>query len=370
MELSGRLSSFPIAELLHWAHNDRRTGSLVVRASGREKRIYFREGKIVTCLTDEPAEFYGQFLLLAAYLDREKLYRCLSLCRERGKRLGRVLQEEGVLDLADVQRTLRYHIEDVICDIFLWDHGVFFFRAERPPEEDLLAEPISPMTLALEGSHWTDEVKRMREVFVDDNVVLGRTGRPVPDDLTPRKKRILEEVDSVRRLEALWGAVYGSFYRFLQAAFELHEDGLVEIVHYGRKLFPARPDLGLDDLLFEQAARENALARHQHGNLVDFERFVPIWVRQPDAGEWSRMPERARAFYSRFDGVRRLRDILSSREEDWVRELELLMLQIGKEAVALLPAPLAELGATADPAAASAVPWTGEVCPIRVYRSG
>lgn len=369
MELSGRLSSFPIAELLHWAHNDRRTGSLVVRSSGREKRIFFREGKIVTCVTDEPSEFYGQFLLLAAYLDREELYRCLSLCRERGHRLGRVLQEEGILDLADVQRTLRFHIEDVICDIFLWDHGVFFFRAGRPPKEDLLAEPISPMTLALEGSHWTDEVKRFREVFVDDNVVLGRTGKPDPEDLTPRKRRILEEVDSVRRLEGLWGAVYGSFYRFLQAAFELHEEGLVEIVHFGRKLHPPRLDLGLDDLLFEQAAREQTLARHQLGNLGDFERFVPVWVRAPEEDEWSRMPQRARAFYGRFDGVRRLREILSSEEKDWVRELELLLLQIGKEAVALLPAPLAELGGAGEPGNGPTPPWTGEIVPIRVYRS-
>ncbi len=366
MELSGRLSSFPIAELLHWAANDRRTGSLVLRSSGREKRIYFREGKIVTCLTDEPSEYYGQFLLLAAYLDQDQLYRCLSLARERGQRLGQVLEDEGVLGLADVQRTLRYHIEDVICDVFLWDHGIFFFRAEGPPDEDLLAEPISPVGLALEGSHWVDEVRRIREVFVDDNVILGRTEAEPPEDLTPRKRRILAEVDSVRRLEALWGAVHGSFYRFLSAAFQLYEAGLVEIAHYGRTLHPRRPDVGLDDLLFEQAAKEQALARHQFGNLSHFERFVPVWVRPPAADEWDRMPETAREFYGRFDGVRRLGEILSHREESWVRELELLMLQIGKEAVALLPAPLAELEADSDPEPSG--PWRREVCTFRTHR--
>lgn len=353
MELSGRLSSFPIAEILHWAHNDARTGSLVVRASGREKRIYFSEGKIVTCLTDEPSEFYGQFLLLANYLDQDQLLKCIALCRQRDQRLGQVLREEGVLELADIQRTLRYHIEDVICDIFLWDHGVFFFRTETPPREDLLAEPIAPVGLALEGSHWVDQVRRIREVLVDDYVVLKRTElagtqAELEGDLTPRKRRILSEVDGLRRLEALWGAVHGSYYRFLAAAFDLHEAGLVELVSHHGHLHPPRPDVGLDDLLFEQAAREQTLSRHQFGNLTGFERFVPIWVRPPTPEEWERMPESAQSFFRRFDGVRRLEEILSSREQVWVRELELLMLQIGKEAVALLPAPVEELEAEAS----------------------
>ena len=60
MELSGRLVSFPINELLTWAVNDRRTGSLVLRRSSREKRIYFRDGEIVACLSDSTEEFYGQ----------------------------------------------------------------------------------------------------------------------------------------------------------------------------------------------------------------------------------------------------------------------------------------------------------------------
>ncbi len=365
MELSGRLSSFPIAELLNWAHNDRRTGSLVVRSAGREKRIYFQEGQIVTCLTDEPSEFYGQFLLLAAYLDQEKLFDCLSFCRERGQRLGEVLRLERVLAVEDIQRTLRFHIEDVICDIFLWDHGVFFFRADAPPDEELLAEPISPVGLALEGSRWVDEVSRIRRVFADDNVVLGPTDASLGADLTPRKRRILEEADSIRRLEALWGAVHGSYFRFLSAAFELHEAGLLETVHHGRVLNPPRPDVGLDDLLFEQAAKEQTRSRHQVGNLASFERFVPVWVRPPAAEEWDRMPQRARAFYSRFDGVRRLGEILSADEESWARELELLMLQIGKEAVALMPSPLAELEAEGERGSRG---WVREDRPLCAYR--
>lgn len=348
MELSGRLKSFPIAELLHWAHNNRHTGCLVVRAAGREKRIYFRDGQIVTCTTNEPSEFYGQFLLLNGYLDQKTLLRALTLFRERGQRLGAVLQQEGMLALGDIQRTLRFHMEDVICDIFLWDHGVFFFRSEQPHTEELLAEPISPTGLALEGSHWIDEERRIRQVFVDDHVVLARSSEAPVGDMKPRLRRILEEVDGVRRLEALYGAVHGSFYRFLAGLFELHEKNLVEVAHRGRALNAWQRDAGLDDLLWEQATKEQEAERHHMVALGDLERYVPVWVRPPLPEEWERMPEAVRRFYKSFDGTQRLVELLSEEEEAWKREFELLMLQIGKEAVALLPAPVAVLREEAE----------------------
>ncbi|MCP4664002.1 MAG: DUF4388 domain-containing protein [bacterium] len=349
MELSGRLAVFPIAELLQWAHNDRRTGSLVVRRSTREKRIYFDVGRIVACFTDAPAEFYGQHLLLNGYLDQPTLFHCLSLCRKKSKRLGEVLEDEGILELGDVQRTLRYQIEDVICDLFLWNHGVFYFRSESPPPEEILAEPIATVGLVLEGTRWVDEVARIREVFVHDSVVLGPVTGKLLDDVKPRQRRILQEVDGHRSLAQLYDAVRGSYYRFLYAAFELQQAGVVEVLDVGEKYHPMSSELSLYDLLFEQAAEEQIRSSRRHFThpIGSFERFVPVWVRPPDSGEWSRMPERVREFYRKFDGTRRLVKIFSTEEEEWNREAELLMLQIGKEAVALLPASLADLEAAA-----------------------
>ncbi len=349
MELSGRLAVFPISELLQWAHNDRRTGSLVVRRSTREKRIYFDAGRIVACFTDAAAEFYGQHLLLNGYLDQATLFHCLSLCKKKNKRLGEVLEDEDILGLEDVQRTLRYQIEDVICDLFLWNHGVFFFRSESPPPEEILAEPIATMGLVLEGTRWIDEVGRIRKVLVHDNVVLGPGTAKPKGDVKPRQRRILQEINGQRTLVQLYDAVRGSYFRFLCDAFELQQNDLIRILDVGERYHPMSSDLSIYDLLFEQAAEEQIQSSRRHFThpIGSFERFVPVWVRPPDSREWSRMPERVREFYQKFDGTRRLMKIFSPEEEDWNREAELLMLQIGKEAVALLPAPVAELEADA-----------------------
>src|SRR4030095_13407566 len=120
-----------------WAKNERCTGALVIRRSEREKRLYVHAGDVVGCLSNDPAEFYGQHLLLNGYLNDEQLLRALSHCTQHKTRLGVALQELGLLEADVIQQTLRAHIEDVVCDLFLWTRGIFYFQSGKPPEEEV-----------------------------------------------------------------------------------------------------------------------------------------------------------------------------------------------------------------------------------------
>ena len=73
MELSGQLSTFSLADVLQWLSEDRRSGALVVRRSDREKRLYFRQGRLIACLSDDPGEYYGEDLLLHGDLSEQQL---------------------------------------------------------------------------------------------------------------------------------------------------------------------------------------------------------------------------------------------------------------------------------------------------------
>lgn len=349
MEFSGRLASFPMAELLTWAQNDRRNGSLVVRRSSREKRIFFRDGQIVACLTDDPAEFFGQFLLLNGHISQQRLLFCLSICKEQDKRLGQVLQEQGVLDLETIQQSLRCHIEDTICDLFLWQHGVFFFQTEQLSAEELLPEPIHTLGVVLEGTRWIDEHQRIRQVFGHDSVVLHRGPGWPGEDLSPLHKRIAKIVDGRQPLRRIYDQTRGSYFRFLTAAHELAQADVVTVEDAGHNPITTR-ELPLYDLLLEQAAEEQVLVSRNHFAMPaeTLESFVPVWVQEPPAEEWERMPERVKAFYSKLDGQHRLVDILSDDKALRGNETELLLLQMGKGALALLPLSLPDLEARAD----------------------
>jgi len=157
VEFTGRLGAMSLSDLLQWPHNERRSGSLVVRTARREKRVIFERGLVVGCVTGEPAEYFGQHLLLNGYLQRRKLLEALALCRVSGARLGSALVDLGLLSGEEAAYALAKHVEERVCDLFIWDHGVFYFLQEMPEVGDRLTEPLDPLALSLEGTRWADE---------------------------------------------------------------------------------------------------------------------------------------------------------------------------------------------------------------------
>jgi hypothetical protein len=350
MEFSGRLNSFPPSDLLQWAHNDRRSGALVVRRSEREKRIYFHGGEVIACVSNDPAEFYGQHLLLNGHLQQEQLFQALTHCTTQGVRLGTALRELGLMTPELVQQTLRAQIEDVICDLFLWERGVFYFQAAMPLEEEILPEPIHSMGLILEGTRWLDEYRRIRKLFIHDNMVVRRGAGWPGVNLSPVERRIGAELDGKRTLAELYRVIRGSYFRFLEAAYRLAIITVLDIDSVGEPTDSGTREMSVYDLLLEQATEEQILVAHRHMAVpLDLlERWVPVWVEEPTAEEQKRMPARARDFYARLDGQTSLGDAFSGDPRLRGREMDLLLLQLQKGRLALLPAPVQELQAESE----------------------
>jgi hypothetical protein len=345
MEFSGRLTAFPPSDLLQWALNDRRTGALVVRRSEREKRVYFHAGEVIACLSNDKAEFYGQHLLLNGYLEQDQLFQALTYCTTQGVRLGRALTEMGLMTPEMVQQTLRSQIEDSICDLFLWERGVFYFQAELPMEEEILPEPIHAMGLIMEGTRWLDEYQRIRQLFIHDNMVLRQGSAWSGRDLGGVERRIVAELEGRKTLADLYRAVRGSYFRFLEGAYRLAIGNVLDIESVGEPADSATREMSVYDLLLEQATEEQILVAHRHMAVpLDLlERWVPVWVAEPAAEEQRRMPARARDFYARLDGRTSLGDAFSGDARLRGREMDLLLLQLQKGRLALLPAPVAQL---------------------------
>ncbi len=213
----------------------------------------------------------------------------------------------------------------------------------------MLPEPIPAVQLAMEGSRWADELERIRRIFVHDNIVLQR-GRREPDRSSPLERRILDEVDGKMPLGELYNEVRGSYFRFLQGAYRLAVAEALDITEVGDQADSHSTELRLADLLIEQVTEEQAVfLRHHLAVPFDaLERCVPVWVRSPSEDEEARMSETVRAFYARIDGETDLRALFGGeRSEEGGRQMDRIVLQLRKGALALLPAPLSALEADA-----------------------
>jgi hypothetical protein len=355
MELSGRLSAFPPANLLQWADHERRTGALVVRRTRGEKRVYFRAGAVVACLSSDPAEHYGQHLLLHGHLDEPGFLRAFRHCRETGRGLGASLVELGLLDEETVRATLAARIADAVCDLFLWPRGVFYFQAGPPPEEEIAPEPLETMALVLEGMRWIDELARIRRVFVHDQVVLRRGAGWPPARLGPLERRICSAVDGACSLGRLHEEVHGSYFRFLEATYALCLREALDIASALEIEEPVSTEIPVLDLLLEQTAdEERALLaeRRRSVPLAALTDLYPAWTGPPPEPEEIGAGGGAAAagladFIARLDGRTRLGAALSADPAQREREIELFEVALSRGRLALLPAPAGSLDLTA-----------------------
>lgn len=343
MDFSGHLSAFPAGSILQWAGQERRTGALVVRRARCEKRIYFRDGQVVACLSDDPGESYGRHLLLHGLVDDESLVRALQRCRETERRLGAVLAELGILSEGQVRDTLNQQFSDSVCDIFLWQRGIFFFEADQPPDEEIPPDTIDTMGLVLEGTRWIDEMARVREVLVHDNVILGHGPRHSEVSLTPFESRIGATVDGRSSLAELYATIRGSYFRFLDATCGLCRREVLIIHQVGEPYEPSSADLKLSELMLERTPDRQLLVP-----VNVLAKLYPLLIALPEKGQLSRHSSTIVDFLAGLDGTTPLEALLSSDRDRAGQQLNALLVELRQGRVALLPTSPAQLEEAAD----------------------
>jgi len=345
MEISGRLATISLGDVLQWAQNDRWDGALVLRRREREKRIYLAGGKVAGCLSDEPGEFYGRHLRLNDHLGEEDLARALAHCTDRHQPLGASLAELGILSADEVRRTLGQQIFDAVCGAFLWTKGVFYLEAQTLRSTPIDPAPLETFHLVLEGTRWIDEHTRIRQLLVHDRVVLRRGARPA-EDLSPLERHVVEAVDGESDLAELHVRLGGSRFRFLEAAHRLCMSEVLDIARIDQADLAATGELSMLDVLLEQAAVEER-ARLAEGHLAVpldvIERLVPLWIDRPADSELIPLEPAGRSLFRAIDGRTRLAELFSPNPARRLQQAEALLVELGRGRLALLPRPREEL---------------------------
>ncbi len=342
MEFTGRLAAFPPPNLLQWAAMERASGTLVVRRSSVEKRIGLRAGRVVECRSNQPRELFGRYLVDYERVGVEDLSRALAMGRERGLPLGKALIETGLLSEEAVSGLLARWMSESVQDVFLWSRGIFFFdeRKPRPAEPEV---ELDTRELVLEGTRWIDEAARLRRRFPDDGVVV----KPGPEwpgrMLPPYDQRIARGAETEASLGALRGLVGGVDFPFLEAVARLVTGGVLTIDRHQPVEERPTSELRLSDLLAELEVQEGAVRNRADrpgvpADLLDA--LVPVWVQPPGEGELTGMPLTLRAFLEAIDGRTPLRRLFAPDEETRSDQLDLVLLQLRRRNLVLLPSAL------------------------------
>ena len=200
--LKSSLDVMECADLFQWLQNARKTGLCRFSRDSAIRRVYFENGRIVACSSNEPHLLLGQFLIANGRIDEVDLQRCMKLQESCGEALGKLLIDAKKISEEELKRIVTAKAEETIFGLFEWFTGTFCFEPDRHPPDDAMRVDLNVQSVVLEGTRRLDELKRTRTVLGSMGVVLHKTDRaPDPSAVASYMgDKLYESIDGRRTL--------------------------------------------------------------------------------------------------------------------------------------------------------------------------
>ena len=231
MGISGNLNTMSLADILQWLHIGAKTGTLTIEKESIVKKVFFTAGQVVSSFSNDPREYFGQFLINLGMVSEEQLQDAMEEQGRSGTLIGRIFVDEGLVTEDEVRKILTYKAEETIYDLFLWPEGSFEFT-----DGDGLAGPQVTISLTVdkitfEGIRRVDEWRRIREVFPSGNVVMKLDPAKVPDQLRGDhlSARILALVSRKRTISEIGLETRSSEFQISKTLYDWYSQGFLQI---------------------------------------------------------------------------------------------------------------------------------------------
>jgi hypothetical protein len=200
MGLSGNLQTMLPGDLLQWLSLGQKTGTLVISNKRVEKKIFFRNGRVISSASNDPREYLGQFLMSHGYISEAELKKAMEVQQQSRILLGKILVMIEVISEQDLQRFMRLKAEEEIYDIFLWNDGDFYFVDDELPKMEMIPLQVDVTGIIMEGTRRVDEWVRIRET-VPNEAVIPVMVKPVDDtELEEVEEPIVHAIDGKRTI--------------------------------------------------------------------------------------------------------------------------------------------------------------------------
>jgi hypothetical protein len=279
MAIEGPLRELGIHDVFQLLDLSRKTGLLRVTSELRHNAgtIYFEDGKIIFAEIRSNPHPLGALLLRTGKISEADLERARDMQQRQGdnRRLGEILVSLGAVTPRELQRQVRFQVEEVVFEVMSWREGYFSFT-EGPltdvPTEAMVSIPTE--ALLMEGARRIDEWSRIEGRIPHLGVVPalappqdsggegggGGGGGGGGLDLLPPEWEMLAMIDGTRDVRGIAAELGRSDFEVAKTLFGLESAGVIVLADPGT-VKGERTTL-VADLAALVARAEDALAQH------------------------------------------------------------------------------------------------------------
>lgn len=271
MAIEGPLRELGIHDVFQLLDLSRKTGVLRVTSELRHNAgtVYFQDGAVTYAEIRTNPHPLGGLLLRTGKITEADLERARDRQQRGGdtRRLGEILVEMRAITRRELQRAVRFQVEEVVFELMSWREGYFSFsEGEVTGVPDEAGARIPTEALLMEGARRIDEwsriEKRIPHVGVVPALAPATQGAEGELDLLPGEWEVLALVDGERDVRAIAAELARSDFDVAKTLFGLDSAGVITLVD---RAHPAAAAGGSAGTLAELAGRaEDALRAGDH----------------------------------------------------------------------------------------------------------
>ena len=228
MAIAGNLRTMQLSELLQWLSTGLKSGTLVVRGSPGEKRIYFENGRVTSSSSTLEREHLGRFLVGFGFITEEELIRALEVQQESRILLGKILVMIGAIKETELADLVRLKAAETIYDIFLWTEGSFAFIDGEIPQLPMVPISSDVTGIVMEGLRRYDEWQRIKTKIASMRQIPA-LAVPVEEALGEREKLILGAINGRRSIDQIALETHNPEFHVAKLVFDLMQSGHVSL---------------------------------------------------------------------------------------------------------------------------------------------
>jgi hypothetical protein len=230
MGIVGNLKTMQLEELLQWLSLSKKTGTLEINHDKATKKIFFRDGLILSSASNKPEEYLGHFLVSHGLISEEALSEAIGLQEKTHMLLGKILVNKGWLTEEALHQMLRLKTEESIYDVFSWEEGDFRFHDDALPASAMVEMALDVTGILMEGVQRVDEFRRIRKLIPNEHAIPVVIAELNYEDLDAGERQILDLVDDERTVEEIRLQTHSSDFHVCRVLYRQWAEGRVKVV--------------------------------------------------------------------------------------------------------------------------------------------
>jgi len=131
-KFNGNLSLMPLSDLIQWAENSKRSGTLVLNQHGQQKKFYLQSGKLIFVWSNCDGEHFGNFLKDQSPISQDELDQAFTDAESLGLPFIGYILSKNIISREQLEEILRRAAEAVLTSALKWDTGIFEFIDDLP----------------------------------------------------------------------------------------------------------------------------------------------------------------------------------------------------------------------------------------------